>query len=86
MTHYLPAFVAANGRLQQAACGEWIRREEHTADPSCPGCRRFLDEDVRTVEELFGTPEPSQLVPVRPDPDPVGEWTAYMRRIEARRK
>ena len=81
-THYLPAFVAVHGRFQQAACGAYIRESEHSNEPTCAGCRDYLAECARPVEDLFGEPDPSQIVAPPPDRDVVGDYNARMRRIE----
>lgn len=65
-THYIPAFTARNGHDQQAACGRWVRATEHTAEPSCPNCRAYLEQDAeddtKTAEEMFGPSDSSQTV------------------------
>jgi hypothetical protein len=34
-----------------SACGDWIEREQISATPTCPECRRLL---ALTAEDLFG--------------------------------
>ena len=56
-THYIPAFTRENGRQREAACGAWVRRAEHSCEPSCPTCKAYLESetaDTRTAEEVFG--------------------------------
>jgi hypothetical protein len=62
-THHIPADAAVNGRQRQAACGIWVRSEQHHEPPSCPACQAYLtDEAVAadlTIEDLFGESDPS---------------------------
>ena len=87
MSHYLPAFVRVNGTLQQAACGELIAARDHANEPTCQACRDYLalcavTEGGKTVEELFGEPDPSQIVAPPPDQDVVGDYHRAMRRFQ----
>lgn len=83
-THYLPAFVAVDGRHQIAACGAAILAAEHSPEPTCQACRDYLQADVApaSVEALFGTFDPSQVVAPPPDRDVVGEYLREMRRFK----
>lgn len=65
-THYIPFFTRTDGRVQRAVCGALIHAVDHTAEPSCDDCRRWLEADVAeaatfdSVEDqvtaLFGEP------------------------------
>jgi hypothetical protein len=56
-SHYIPPFTRINGPKQETVCGTWIRPSEHSNEPTCPACLRWLEQDAadtRTAEELFG--------------------------------
>lgn len=58
MTHYIPVFTQFNGRLQKAACGYWLNPREHSAEPTCPTCLRYVQLEASeahlTAEDVFG--------------------------------
>lgn len=79
-THYLPPFLIVHGRQQQAACGAWVRKAQHSTEPTCPACSAYLmaeAADTRSAEELFGTPDPALVVAPPPDVDVVAEYHAH---------
>lgn len=84
MTHYIVAMThrKRNGD-QQAACGEYVRQVEHSPEPSCEACRRYVQSIASDdVEALFGTPDPALQEKAPPDVDVVGEYHRQMRRFE----
>ena len=42
MTHYLPAYTRARRNLLQAACGEYVRPGQHSAEPDCAVCQAYV--------------------------------------------
>lgn len=68
MTHYIPAFTRENGRVQQAVCGVYVHKRDHSVQPTCLDCLKYLvAEDAKSaqygsVEEeadaLFGPLDP----------------------------
>jgi hypothetical protein len=57
LTHYIPPFTRQNGPKQETVCGTWIRPSEHSNEPACEKCQRWLEQDTddtRTGEEMFG--------------------------------
>jgi hypothetical protein len=71
-THYIPALTERNGRDQLAACNRWVRSTEHSDEPTCPTCLKYVLDDSRelSADDIFGALDRSTLVPVRPDFDP----------------
>lgn len=71
-THYLPYFMVKQGdTVAYAICGTVIDTREHTNEPTCPTCKAYVEaeaNDTRTVEDVFGTSDPSTLVPSDYDP------------------
>lgn len=45
-THYIPYFTVRRGRDQVAVCGAAIRPRDHHAEPSCPACQAWLEQDA----------------------------------------
>ena len=67
VTHYLPAYTEVNGRQQKAACGRWIRAQEHSNEPTCDGCHAYVESEAATAhltaEDVFGgPPDPATTV------------------------
>jgi hypothetical protein len=66
-THYIPYFAlearvfrGRTPRRLQAVCGETIEATTSTNEPTCPGCRAYLDADPykdKTAADVFGTDE-----------------------------
>lgn len=64
-THYIPFFTRSDGRVQRAACGQMVHAVDHTAEPTCAECKRWLEADAAEaaqfetvedqVEALFGS-------------------------------
>lgn len=52
ITHYLPAFTSVRQRLQMAVCGKLIEQHEHSAEPSCDKCQRWIDADEKEAKVL----------------------------------
>jgi hypothetical protein len=50
--HYLPVFTRTDGVRQEAACGSYIFPLQHSPEPTCPLCRKWLGVD----EELMDSP------------------------------
>jgi len=70
-SHYLPWFTThKNGRLQQTACGIYISRDNHTAEPTCPQCAAWLVRDAEDLnpEDVFGPP-PDVFPPIERRPE-----------------
>lgn len=44
MTHYIKAFtvIGADG-TEQATCGKFVYPAEHSPEPECTGCQRWID-------------------------------------------
>lgn len=59
-SHYLPAFTRRNGLKRETVCGKWITFKEHTTEPTCAECRRFLEAEASITDvdaeadRLFG--------------------------------
>lgn len=51
-SHYIVAFTERNGRMQRAACGAWVRQDEHSAEPTCLDCQDFLVRDATLDAEM----------------------------------
>jgi hypothetical protein len=86
-SHYIPAFTIRSGRWQRAACGGAVTQDQHSAQPTCEACREYLAtaEPDLTVEEMFGTADPLEIDPVKPDTDPDRDWEARMNRRYGKR-
>ncbi len=57
ITHYIPPFTRINGRKQETVCFLWITAAEHSNEPTCEACQKWMDElskDTRTADEVFG--------------------------------
>lgn len=58
-TCYIPYFTRELGRYRETACQRWVMPSEHTNDPTCPGCREYVEQeardDARTAEDVFGS-------------------------------
>lgn len=91
-THYLPYFTRSDGRVQRAVCGEMIHAVDHTAEPTCATCRRWLDADAAEAAQfesvddqaiaLFG--EPSTASPVFARDPQFASTAGYVPRKAAR--
>jgi hypothetical protein len=60
-THYIPPYTRINGRHQETVCFLWITAAEHSNEPTCQTCARWLEQDAadtRTGEEMFGEAKP----------------------------
>lgn len=42
MLHYIPAFTRTDGVRQEAVCSRYVFPMEHSDEPMCPDCRRWL--------------------------------------------
>lgn len=43
-THYVPAFtVRGHDGTEQAACGQFVYPAEHSPEPTCENCLRWID-------------------------------------------
>ena len=66
MSHYIPAFTEVNGHSQRAACGVWVRAEEHSTEPTCEGCKAYVESEAATAnltaDDVFGTFSPDDVV------------------------
>ncbi len=55
-THYIPYFTRENGRKREAACGAWIELRDHSTEPGCDNCKRWLaeqsEDDAETMAAL----------------------------------
>lgn len=74
MTHYVAYFTVERstfrGRTptrQQAVCGEFVERGEHTAEPDCPVCAAWLQQEAADEAETFAALGYEQIQP--------GVWT-----------
>lgn len=43
MTHYIPAFTEYIAGRQRAVCGAWVTHKEHAVEPTCEGCKHYLE-------------------------------------------
>ena len=50
MTHYLPYFTQYQRDRQRAVCGAFITEKDHSAEPSCPQCLAWIQQD--TIDTL----------------------------------
>lgn len=53
MSHYLPFFTRTGHQLQQSACGRFIRESEHSAEPTCDVCARYLTQELQEEADLW---------------------------------
>lgn len=69
-THYVELDRIRSSRKSVAACGEYVwAHREHSNDPTCPECARFVRElqaDTRTAEDVFGSTSPGTPVHHKP--------------------
>lgn len=79
-SHWIPPFTERNGRFQLAACNIWIREDEHSAEPTCPTCKAYLDDNCRelSAEDVFGVFDPTTVVKHVPF-DPCSDYTERRR-------
>lgn len=59
-SHYIPYFTRENGRKREAVCGVWCLPSQHSNEPTCADCARWLqqyNEDTSPDEQTFGTEE-----------------------------
>lgn len=78
-SHYIPHFTRTDGRVQRAVCGEMIHAVDHTAEPTCPRCKAWIEADAaeaaqyETVEHhaeaRFGAPDPDTRPVFARDPN-----------------
>lgn len=63
-THYIPAFTEVNGRSQLSACNKWIPADEHSAEPTCPTCKAYIEDGCRelSADDVFGAFDPLAVV------------------------
>ena len=58
-THYVLAFTVFRGReqkRQQAACGAFVRKDDHASEPTCPECYAYVNADPyknQSGDEVF---------------------------------
>ena len=52
MLHYIPAFTRTDGIRQEAACSRYVFPMEHSTEPTCPDCRRWLGVDHEMGEPI----------------------------------
>lgn len=53
VTHYVPAFTQPQPRgLQTAVCGRHVFAHEHSSEPSCDTCQRWIDADEKEADAL----------------------------------
>jgi hypothetical protein len=79
-THYILPLTERNGRFQLSACNIWVREDEHSTEPTCATCAKYLIEDSRelSVEDVFGTFDPSTVVKHKPF-DPCSDYAERRR-------
>jgi len=68
---YIPAFTEHNGPKRRAACGAWISRQEHSAEPTCATCQAWLAKDAEQSDDpdvVFGPP-PASFPPIDRRPE-----------------
>ena len=51
ITHYIPPFTRQNGPKQETVCRIWIRPSEHSNEPTCETCQRWLEQDAEIPHE-----------------------------------
>lgn len=67
MTHYVPAFVPKSRRGDQAVCGAYVRAEsEFSTEPTCPGCKAWLDDASTTTAASFDVDRSVVGEPIEP--------------------
>ncbi len=52
MSHYICAYTRTNGRKQETACQTWAEAREHSAEPTCPLCAAWLQQDAEEAEQV----------------------------------
>jgi hypothetical protein len=53
VSHYIPYFTKDGPKgTQEAACTAYIDPTRHSAEPSCWGCRAWLDNDAEALKKL----------------------------------
>lgn len=70
LTHYIPYFTTENGRKRSTVCGLFIDCRDHTAEPTCPDCQAWLQQEATAssdADEVFGPPPPPSTTPKRYD-------------------
>jgi hypothetical protein len=79
-SHYIVAFTERNGPYQLAACGLWVRADEHSAEPTCDSCKTYVEDasSGATAEEVFGTFDPADVVKHQPF-DPCSDYSERRR-------
>ena len=52
-THWIPPFTknGPNG-TQLSVCGEWVRAEDFSTEPTCPACAAELADEEETARAL----------------------------------
>lgn len=56
LTHWLPPFTYRDRwNQQQAACGEYVPAKEHSAEPTCAECAKYLSQDRALDDALEAT-------------------------------
>lgn len=50
-SHYVAFYCRTRGRgrylEERAVCGAWIAPSEHTVEPTCDACQRWLEQDAK---------------------------------------
>jgi hypothetical protein len=54
-SHYIPAFTQVDGVHQKAACGRMVIPQEHSTEPMCLDCRRFLEMEPVVTHYVLPT-------------------------------
>lgn len=53
VTHYVPAFTQPQPRrAQTAVCGQAVYAREHSSEPSCDKCQRWINDDEKDAAAL----------------------------------
>lgn len=52
-THYIPSAYRVQAQTQRTACCKYISPSQHSNNPTCPTCRRAMEEENRNDEADF---------------------------------
>lgn len=53
VTHYVPSFTQPQPRrAQTAVCGQAVYAREHSSEPSCDKCQRWIADDEKDAAAL----------------------------------
>lgn len=79
ITHYIPYFCRENGRQREAVCGHWVTPPEHSAEPTCADCARWLLQEADETKTADGAFAPDSRDGNTEDHEPMKCFLPYLR-------